>query len=184
VVGATGYWLELAGNSNAANFAMIGAFMLSIAAVFEALAKFSTGFIIDRWGSGVGTALFLLLPAVGMLIWILVPASLPSLYIGAALFGTVTAGILVGKPLVLRALFGERTYPLVQSYTGALNTALSGLGAPLIAMVILSFNYSAAFVVGIIACIVAALFFFLPARYEASLKAKWVDADGNPMPNA
>jgi MFS family permease len=181
-VGATGYWLGLVGSPEAANFAMIGALMMSVASVSDALAKLVAGFIIDKWGPGVGCAVFLVIPIAGMLLWVLVPASLATLYIGSALFGCVTATIVVAKPLLLRAMFGERSYPIVQSYTAAVNTFLSGVASIVVPWIILTANYSVAYIFGAIVWALGAVLFFVAGRFVNKLKEQWVDVDGNPMP--
>jgi MFS family permease len=179
-VGGAGYWLTLSGSPDAVNYAMIGALMMSVASVSDALAKLAAGAIIDKWGPGVGCSVFMVVPIAGMLVWCLIPASVVTLYVGAALFGCVTATIVVGKPLILRAMFGERSYPIVQSYTAAVNTFLSGIMSPFIAWVILVSNYSTGFLVGCAIWLVAAVLFFIAGRYVGKLE--WVDVDGNPMP--
>jgi MFS family permease len=172
----------LVGSPEAANYAMIGALMMSVASVTDALAKLAAGVIIDKWGPGVGCAVFLVIPILGMLTWVLIPASLASLYIGSALFGCVTATIVVGKPLILRAMFGERSYPIVQSYTAAVNTFLAGVGSIVVPWIVLNANYSVAYVVGSVVWGVGAVLFFVAGRFVNGLQKEWVDADGNPMP--
>jgi MFS family permease len=182
VVGATGYWLGLSNSPDAANFAMIGALMMSVAAISEAVAKLAIGAVIDKWGPGIGCSIFMAIPVIGILLWVFVPASLATLYIGAALFGCITATIVVGMPLILRMTFGERTYPVVQSYMSAVNTFLSGLMAPVIAWVILSTSYSTAFLLACGVFVIPIVAYIFAGRYVGKLP--WVDVDGNPMPVA
>jgi MFS family permease len=180
MIGATGYWLGLVGSPEAANFAMIGALMMSVGSISEAISKIAIGAIIDKWGPGIGCSIFIAIPVIGMLIWTLIPASLVTMYLGAILFGCLPATIVVGMPLLIRMVFGERTYPVAQSYVAAVNTFLSGLAAPFIAWIIVTGSYSTAylFACGVFAIPIVAYLFI--GRYVGKLP--WVDVDGNPMP--
>jgi len=181
MVGASGYWLGLAGSPEVANFAMIGALMMSVASISECVSKIAIGAIIDKWGPGIGCSVFIAIPIIGMLIWTLIPASLPTLYLGAVLFGCLPAVIVVGMPLVIRMIFGERTYPVAQSYVAAVNTFLSGLAAPFIAWVIVTGSYSSAYWLACGIFVIAVVAYLFIGRYVGKLP--WVDVDGNPMPS-
>jgi MFS family permease len=179
-VGATGYWLGLVGSPEAANFAMIGALMMSVGAIAETVSKIVAGVIIDKWGPAICCAIFMLVPVLGMLIWVFVPASLASLYIGAILFGMIPATIIVAMPMLGLKIFGERTFPVTSSYISAVNTFLSGIMSPVVAWMIVVGNYSTPFLVACGLWTFAAIIFIITGRYVGKLP--WVDAEGNPMP--
>jgi MFS family permease len=182
VVGGSGYWLTLSGSPSAANFAMIGALMMSVSSITEALSKVAIGAIIDKWGPGIGCSIFIAIPIFGILVWTLVPASQVSLFIGAALFGCLTATIVVGMPLLIRAAFGERTYPVAQSYVAAVNTFLSGAMAPIFAGVILATSYSTAYLIAAGIFVIPVVAYMFVGRFIPKMQEQWVDVDGNPAP--
>jgi MFS family permease len=179
-VGATGYFLGLVGDPNAANFAMIGALMMSVASVVEAVAKIIMGILIDRFGPGVAGSIFAIISGIGCLGFVVFPTSVVSLFIAASLFGTVNSVIVVALPLLIRQTFGEKTYPVAQGYIAAVNTFLAGTWSPIIGMMVVTYTYSSIYYFGAAFIVVMAVFLFIAQRFVGKLQ--FVDDDGNPMP--
>jgi hypothetical protein len=80
-------------------------------------------------------------------------------------------------------LFGPKTFPVVQGYKGAVNTFLSGLTSPIVAMLIVSIGYSATYMIGGFIWIVPVVIYLIVNKFFIG-KMPWVDGDGNPMPQA
>lgn len=178
LVGATTFWLD-----DPVNGPMIGAVGMSVASIGECIWKILSGVVIDKIGPAFNNAIFTAVAVIGLAIWVWGPKTIVTIYIAGAFFGAATVPIILGGPLLMSSLFGPRTFPIVQSYISAVNTALSGLTSPLFAMWIVSIGYTGAFNIGvgvwlipIITAIILGVFFLN--------KMRWEDADGNPMPKA
>jgi MFS family permease len=180
--GAAAQWLTAANSPDAANAAMIGAFMMSCGAIGNLLSKLGVGFIIDKWGAGIANGLLVFLCALGMGIWVFLP-SLPIIfYIGAFFLGMCSPVMTVGVPMLLRQVFGDRTYPQVQSYISAVTTFVGGLSSPLLAAILVSSGglYNSIYIFGFALWIFGAIIFVITNRYRGKLV--WVDEDGNALP--
>jgi MFS family permease len=179
-IGATGYMLEVAGDPQAANFAMLGALMMSVGSWVECVAKILIGVLIDKFGPGIASATFCIIAVIGQLLILFIPTTVALLFIGGALFGTVNSVIVVGIPMLIRQVFGEKTYPVVQGYIAAINTFLAGAWSPLVGALIISFTYRSIYWFGAIATAVPLILFLIVGRFIGKLQFE--DDEGNPMP--
>jgi MFS family permease len=178
LVGATTFWLN-----DPVNGPMIGAFGMSVASMGEACWKILSGFVIDKIGPAFNNAIFTGVAVIGLVIWVFAPHTIVFIFIGGAFFGAATVPIILGGPLLTAALFGPRTFPIVMGYGGAVNTFLSGLTSPLMAMMILGLGYTSAYTVGIVVWIIPIITcVIVGVKYLGKLE--WTDEDGNPMPKA
>jgi MFS family permease len=178
LVGAVTFWLD-----DPINGPMIGALGMSVGSWGEALFKIISGFLIDRVGAAFNNAIFTCVAVAGLVIWVFAPHTIVFIFIGGALFGAATVPIILGGPMLMAQLFGPRTFPIVQGYVSAVNTALSGLTSPIFAMLIVSMGYTAALSIGAVVWIIPVITaVIIGIKYLGKLE--WVDEDGNPMPKA
>jgi MFS family permease len=179
-VGAPTYWLSYDPTINGPMIAAIG---MSIGTVGEACWKVLSGFVIDKFGPAINNAIFTGIAVFGMFVMVLGPKIVPVIYAGGIFFSAATVPIILGGPMLMSALFGPRTFPIVQGYISAVNTFLSGLTSPLMAMLILGVGYTTAFGIGasiwLIPIVIA-----LVIAFKFLGKMQWEDEDGNPMPKA
>jgi hypothetical protein len=181
--GAAGQWLTQAGDPDgAAKGAMMGAFMISCGAGGNMISKLLSGFIIDNWGPGIASASFMFASALGMAIFIFVPTTPLSLYAGAFLLGCASPIMTVGMPMCVRMIFGDRTFPQIQSYIGVIQMLIGGFSTVGVAMIITGFGgqYIAVYAFGAIIYCIGTVIFVIANRFVG--KYTWYDEDGNPMP--
>jgi MFS family permease len=180
--GAAAFWLTEVGSVEAANAAMIGAFMISMGALGNLIGKFTVGFIMDKWGAGIAGALFVGVSAIGMCIWLLLPITPIVLYAGALCLGMASPVMTVCIPMCIRQCFGDRTYPPIYSYLVTLQMIMSGFSSPLIAQVLVNSggNYDVIYQIGIVIYFTMVVIFVIANRFRG--KYPWYDVDGNKMP--
>jgi MFS family permease len=180
--GAAGQWLAAVGSPEAANAAMIGAFMISCGAVGNLIGKFSIGFIMDKWGAGIASAVFVGCSGLGMCLWLFLPTSPIVLYAGALLLGMASPVMTVGIPMCIRQCFGDRTYPQVYSYLVTVQMIVSGFSSPLIAQILVSNGgqYTIIYQIGAVMYFAMLIIFAVANRFRG--KYQWYDVEGNAMP--
>jgi MFS family permease len=118
------------------DLAMLGASMISAAAVGNILGKIALGTLADRVGI-MGTMIgFAIVSAIGFIVmaFMLGGNQLPMLFAGFCI-GTGDAMMSVGLPLVTRGCFGDRDYAKIYSYLNMGIAILGGIGATFVAFV-------------------------------------------------
>lgn len=175
-VGAVTYWLQ-----DPVRGPMIAALGMSIGTIGEACWKILSGIVIDKVGPALNNAIFTGIAVFGMLLQVLGPKIVPVIYTGGVFFSAATVPIILGGPILMSQLFGPRTFPIVQGYISAVNTFLSGLTSPLMAMMILGVGYTTAFGIGAVIWIIP-IILALVIAFKFLGKLRWEDEEGNQMP--
>jgi MFS family permease len=180
--GAAAQWLAQVGHPDSVNGAMIGAFMISCGAGGNLISKLLSGFIIDKWGPGIASASFIAASALGMLIFVFVPTSPMTLYVGAFLLGCASPVMTVGMPMCVRMIFGDRTFPQIQSYVGFIQMMVGGVAVVGVAIILTNFGgqYISIYIFGAIIYAVGIILFIIANRFVG--KYTWFDVNGKPMP--
>lgn len=144
--------------------AMLGATMISAAAVGNILGKILLGTLADKIGIKNAMVGFAGLSAVGFLLMVLFlgDSQIPMLVAGFCI-GTGDAMMSVGLPLLTRSCYGDRRYGEIYSYMNMPIALLGGMGATFVAVVAgatggfqTAYGCGIAFELVIAACIVAA----------------------------
>ena len=119
-----------------AELAMLGATMISAAAVGNILGKIALGALADKIGIRNAMVGFAAVSIVGFLLMVLFMGDnqIPMLVAGFCI-GTGDAMMSVGLPLVTRACYGDRRYGEIYSYMNMPIAILGGLGATFVALV-------------------------------------------------
>jgi MFS family permease len=175
-VGAVTYWLQ-----DPVRGPMIAAVGMSIGTIGEACWKILSGIVIDKVGPALNNAIFTGIAVFGMLLQVLGPKIVPVIYTGGVFFSAATVPIILGGPILMSQLFGPRTFPIVQGYISAVNTFLSGLTSPLMAMMIMGVGYTTAFGIGATIWIIP-IILALVIAFKFLGKLRWEDTEGNQMP--
>jgi MFS family permease len=157
--GMAGEFLE--GQMNADSAAMLGATMISVAAVGNIIGKVVFGIIVDKLGIKMAFALFLAFFLVAFIIWILFHTPV-ALLIGAFFFGTHNAIVSVGWALLIRELFGAKNYTQILSIIGMPSSIVGGVGSSIVAYFYqLGGSYQGALYFGVICVILIAVVAFV-----------------------
>jgi MFS family permease len=114
--------------------ALLGASMISAAAIGNLVGKATMGFLIDKIGIQVTFILFYVIFFVSFLLWLLAPNNV-GLLVGSFLLGTHACFVSVGYPLLVRVVFGNRDYAKIYGRAGMINIALGSFSASLLAYV-------------------------------------------------
>lgn len=116
--------------------AMLGATMISAAAVGNVLGKIVLGTLADKIGIKNTMVAFAALSAIGFLLMVLFLGDnqIPMLAAGFCI-GSSDAMMSVGLPLVTRSCFGDRRYGEIYSYMNMPIAVLGGIGATFVALV-------------------------------------------------
>lgn len=163
----------LAGSMDAEQVAMIGAWMVSTAAITNMLGKIVFGAMLDKFGLKPTNTLFLILFFGAFVVWAAFH-NVPGLFVGAALLGTHNAFMQVGCPLLVRELYGPREYSKILSYLLTSKTLMGGFTATIIAFVYDSLgSYQQALYFGIAIVVVCAIVLF--ACMSQIGKFTWTD---------
>jgi len=125
---------SLKGLMDTSSVALLGASMISVAAVGNICGKIVFGFMQGKVGLKATFVTFIVIFLVGVGLWVFVPASV-ALLIGAFLFGTHNALISVGYPLVVRSLYGNKDYPKIFSNLMSVNGLMGGISGTIISFV-------------------------------------------------
>ncbi|MDR1185263.1 MAG: MFS transporter [Coriobacteriales bacterium] len=181
--GAASQWLTQAGDPDGAvRGAMVGALMISCGAGGNLISKLLSGFIIDKWGPGIASASFVFASMLGMLVFIFVPTSDVSLYAGAFLLGCASPVMTVGMPMCVRMIFGDRTFPQIQSYVGVIQMLVGGVATVGVALILTNFGgeYVSIYIFGTIIYFIGTIIFIFANRFVG--KYPWYDINGKLMP--
>lgn len=160
------------------DLAMLGATMISAAAVGNILGKICLGFLSDKIGIRNSMVAFAILWAIGFIIMALFMGgnTVPMLIAGFCI-GTADAMMSVGLPLVTRACYGDRCYGQIYSFMNMPIAILGGLGATFVALVasLTGGNFQLAYGLGIIFSAIIAIFIFIAVTSAKKYKDKWTE---------
>lgn len=164
------------GIMDASGAAMIGATLISVAAVGNIIGKIVYGALVDKFGSRVSLIFFAALTLAAFLIW-LFTASVPFYYVAAFLFGTHNALMSVAFPLLIRQIYGNRDFPKIWSWVSMPFTFVGSSATAIVGFLYAGFgSYQATFVIGAIGIAVVGLLAIVATAFIG--KYKWTLADG------
>ena len=164
------------GIMDASGAAMIGATLISVAAVGNIIGKIVYGALVDKFGSRVSLVFFAVLTLAAFLIW-LFTASVPFYYVAAFLFGTHNALMSVAFPLLIRQIYGNRDFPKIWSWVSMPFTFVGSSATAIVGFLYAGFgSYQATFVIGAIGIAVVGLLAIVATAFIG--KYKWTLADG------
>ena len=150
--------------------AMLGATMISTAAVGNIIGKILYGWICDKIGVRVTTWIFLVATILCFVIWLVVP-SMPTLLVGAFLLGTHNGVYSVGYPLIVRALFGNKDYSKIYSRLSMAGALVGGSATAIVGYVYqITGSYSGALVGGIVLFLVIAVLVTIAMSFIGKMK--------------
>ena len=115
--------------------AMIGAMMISVAAVGNLLGKVGYGVIADKAGLKATTLLFVIMFLMCFVVWLIFPGQLWAMYLGAFLLGTHNGLAQVGFPRIARMLFGGVEYEKIWSRLSIASAILGGWSSTIMTMI-------------------------------------------------
>lgn len=157
------------------NAAMIGATLISVAAVGNMIGKIAYGVMVDKLGSRVTILAFAAFTLFAFLAWSFTK-SLPFYYVAAFLFGTHNALMSVGFPLLVRQIYGNRDFAKIWSYVGMPYSVLGSAATAIVGALYQGFgSYSATFIVGAVG--IAAVGVIALAATALIGKYKWTSGD-------
>lgn len=166
----------LAGTPDAANAAIIGASMISAAAVGNLVSKLAFGFMADRAKLSVAFVLFQIVWLAAFLLWYFGGTSAGVLIAGGFCLGFCNAPSRVGWALSIRKLFGNLDYSKIWSYVAVASSIVGGISTSAIAWIYDGTgSYHGAIIVGII--VVVAIAVLAVAACSFIGKIKWEDGD-------
>jgi MFS family permease len=165
----------------AANAAMIGAFMISVAAVGNMLGKVIFGFLQGLIGLKGSMYVFLGLFLLCFLLWILFPGNMIFMYIGAFLLGTHNGITSVGNPMIVRGLFGGMEYQKIYSRLSMASAIVGGFSTTIIvAIAATTGSYTLSMWAGVVLVIVATVLISFAMRYMGKLEWQKAQAAEGP----
>lgn len=151
---------QTAGVIDPAEAAVIGGWMVSIAAVGNIISKILFGVLNDKVGLKATFASFIVITFIGYALWIIYPNA-PLLIIGALLFGMHNAIVSVGFPLLVRAAFGDKDFAPILSSLMVFNSLAGAITSTVAAYFFqLTGSYVAWIIVGMVMCVIAMICFF------------------------
>ena len=163
------------------SLAMLGATMISAAAVGNILGKIVLGTLADKVGIRNAMVGFAAVSMVGFLLMIVFMGDnqVPMLAAGFCI-GTGDAMMSVGLPLVTRACYGDRRYGEIYSYMNMPIAILGGLGATFVALVAsMTGGFQTAYGCGIVFFAIIAGCIFVACTTAKRFRDKWT-AEGEP----
>ena len=159
----------------AADARMLGATMLSVAAVGNLLGKIVFGAIADKAGLKPAFTIYIIMYILAFVIWL--PSmgdatmAVALLLVGAFLLGTHNALISVGFPVLTRQIFGNKDYAKIWSVIAMPFQLVSGFGTALVAYIYGGTgSYIASLYVGLIFVVIAGICAFVALRYVGKIK--------------
>lgn len=163
--------------------AMVGATMISTAAVGNLLGKIIYGFIVDRLGIKSTTLIFLIFFLCALLLWMF-GSSVPVLLVGSFLFGTHNAIVSVAFPMIIRNLFGPKNFAKIWSWWSMPFTLMGGFSTSIIGYVyaFVGDTYATALVIGCGLVILAGILILAACAFIG--KVKWDDDTPTPVETA
>ena len=170
------------------DMAMLGAMMVSGAAIGNVLGKILLGFLADKLGVRNGMIILAVLNAIGFAIMFIFlpqctsPEAAPTAMMLIAGFGigVADAQMSVGLPLLTRECFGDRCYGQIYSFMNMPIAILGGLGATFVAVVAnVTGNFGNAYVCGIAFAVVISICVIIAVGTAKKFKDKWT-LEGEP----
>lgn len=155
--------------------AMLGATMISTAAVGNILGKIALGTLADKIGIKNTMVGFACVAIVGFVLMVFFMGNnqVPMLIAGFCI-GTSDATMSVGLPLVTRNCFGDRRYSEIYSYMNMPIALLGGLGATFVALVAnLTGGFQAAYGCGIVFQAIVAIAMVIACTTAKKFRDKW-----------
>ncbi len=150
--------------------ALLGATMISAAAVGNIVGKIVFGFVCDKIGVRITNNLYLVFVIIAMIIWLFVPVS-AAYVIAGFLFGAVNAVSSVGFPLACREIFGNRDYAKIWSRLSMPAAFLGGFSTSIVSYIAqFSGSYANSIYAGIVIMIVVMVLFTLSLNFVGKLK--------------
>ncbi len=139
------------------DLAMLGALMISAAAVGNIVGKIFLGTLSDIIGIRNGMLIFAALNIIGFAIMLFFMSdNTVIMLIAGFCIGSADAMMSVGLPLMTRAAYGDRQYAKIYSYLNMPIAVLGGLGATFVAFVGNLASFPIAYGVGIASMVVVA----------------------------
>jgi len=166
---------------NDGSLALLGASMISAAAVGNILGKITLGTLSDKIGIRNAMVVFAAISAIGFALMVTMLGDNQVIMLAAGFcIGTGDAMMSVGLPLVTRSAFGDRDYAKIYSYLNMGIAILGGLGATFVAFVArISGGFQMAYGLGIGFEVVIAACVIIAAINAKRFKDKWT-AEGEP----
>lgn len=161
--------------------AMLGASMISAAAVGNIVGKITLGTLSDKIGIMNAMVVFAGVSIIGFVLMVVMLGDnqTPMLIAGFCI-GTGDAMMSVGLPLLTRHCYGDRDYAKIYSYLNMGIAVLGGLGATFVALVAsMAGGFQAAYGCGIVFEIVIALAVIIAVLTARKFRDKWT-AEGEP----
>lgn len=150
--------------------AMLGASMISVAAVGNILGKIVFGFMQGKAGLKATFVTFVAVFFIGIALWAFVPAS-AALLIGAFLFGCHNALISVGCPLVVRNLYGNKDYSKIFSNLMTVNALMGGISGTIISFVYQTLgSYHAALIAEMVLIVIIGILIVAACSFIGKIK--------------
>lgn len=155
--------------------AMLGASMISAAAVGNILGKISLGTLADKIGIKASLVIFAGIVAVGFAIMLtMLGDNQIAMLIAGFCIGTSDAMMSVGLPILTRSCYGDRDYAKIYSYLNMGIALLGGLGATFVAFVASAAGgFKAAYGCGIAFEIVIAIAVIVAVTTAVKFKDEW-----------
>lgn len=161
--------------------AILGASMISAAAVGNILGKITLGMLADKIGIMNSMVAFAVVSIVGFVLMVFMMGGnqVPMLIAGFCI-GTGDAMMSVGLPLLTRHCYGDRDYAKIYSYLNMGIAILGGIGATFVALVAsLAGGFQAAYGCGIGFEIVIIIAVIIAVKTASGFRDKWT-AEGEP----
>lgn len=154
--------------------AMVGASMISAAAVGNILGKITLGLFSDKIGTLPTIIGFSFVAILGFTALIFCGGATGLMLAGGFFIGTTDAMMSVGLPLITRTVFGLKNYSKIYSYLNMGIAILGGFGAVVVAFIFESTGtFTVAYVIGVCAYVVVGLFLSYALLASKKLKKKW-----------
>lgn len=156
--------------------ALLGATMISVAAVGNIIGKILYGFMADKFGSRITLVIFAGFTFLAFLAWALTQ-SIALYYVAAFLFGTHNALMSVAFPLLTRQIYGNRDFAKIWSYLSMPFTVVGPSATAIVGFIYQgSGSYQTAFIVGAIGIAAVAVLAIVTTSFIG--KYKWTTPDG------
>ena len=150
--------------------ALLGASMISVAAVGNICGKIVFGFMQGKAGLKATFVVFVAAFFVGFALWVFVPMA-AALLVGAFLFGSHNALVSVGYPLVVRSLYGSKDYSKIFSNLMTVNGLMGGISGTIISFVYQALgSYQAALMAAMVIVVVIGVLVAVACTYVGKIK--------------
>lgn len=160
--------------------AMIGAWMISIAAAGNVIGKLLFGVIADKTNLRITTIIFAIAFFLCFVFWLVFPGELWAMYVGAFLLGTHNGIASVGLPRIARKLFGGADYAKIWARLSMASALVGGFSSTIVTALAAGIGtyVGIKFVgLGMILVVVVTVFALLAMAYMGKLKFDIKDAE-------